>query len=234
MLKLRLDHTWRKLENGQTDYHSQMIEFDYSHLNEERRDVVTHEFEYEGKKSSTSETYVTFGRGLVLEYASHYIGDGDSVGSVAVWDPIEKKPVWFGLGYENGVYSDGTRLGPNQFITYDATPEVKAEWEAYKAAEKAKADQERKRAEAARAKWEAEQEAAAPKPGRKVIVIKGRKVAKGTTGKVFWHGQTLYGRRVGIVLADGSKVFTAADNVEVVDNLKMLERLSELQETGGR
>lgn len=233
MLKLEISHIWRRKEDGTVDYISQMVEFDYSNLNEEKRDIVVNHWEYEGEPRETKRTYVTFARGLVVDYVSHYIGDGDSVGAFVVWDPILKQPIEFGVGYENGVYSDGTRLGPNQFAQTDATVEVKAEYQAYKDALEQKAAQARRDAEIARRKWEDEREAATPKAGRRVVVVKGRKVAKGTSGRVFWYGQTQFGYRVGIILADNSKVFTSADNVEVVDNLKYLERMSELSELGG-
>ncbi len=52
--------------------------------------------------------------------------------------------------------------------------------------------------------------------GDQVVVEAGRKLPLGTQGKVFWMGQDAFSRnaiRVGLVLADGSKVFTALGNV---------------------
>lgn len=215
-LKLELSHTFVKKADGSTDYISQMVEVDYSHLNQERRDVVT--------VDSYSRTYITFARGLVVDYRSHYLGDGDSVGIIIVWDPIDKKPVEFGGQYENGVYADGTRYGPNQFAEWDATPEVKAEYAAYKAQVEKEAAQARRDHEAYLCKCEESREAALPKKGRFVRVFKGRKVPIGTQGRSFWYGQSAYGYRVGFITQDGQKFFTAADNVEVIsDNLKFLE-----------
>jgi hypothetical protein len=61
------------------------------------------------------------------------------------------------------------------------------------------------------------------KVGKTVQVVKGRKVAKGTEGVVFWVGPDRYkssrwgtSYRVGFTTADGEKVFTAMTNVEVV------------------
>lgn len=64
-----------------------------------------------------------------------------------------------------------------------------------------------------------------PLKGRKVRVVHGRKVAQGTEGQVFWYQP--YQRdlwpawkraaRVGLLLKDGSRVFVAADYVEVID-----------------
>jgi hypothetical protein len=61
-------------------------------------------------------------------------------------------------------------------------------------------------------------EAGVPTPGRIVRVFKGRKVAKGTEGRVFWYGRCRYGdgHRVGFKTAEGEKHFTAEDNVEVL------------------
>lgn len=111
----------------------------------------------------------------------------------------------------------------------DATPEVLQAYQAkreadYQAAVKARAEVERK----------------TPSVGKAVKVVRGRKIPIGTQGEVFWIGQDSYARnyysrntprlssfgiytvdeavqdkRVGIKLPDGSKVFTAAKNVEV-------------------
>jgi hypothetical protein len=111
----------------------------------------------------------------------------------------------------------------------DATPEVLAKVAAWREAEAA----------AYRAA-EAAAEAKFPSVGKTVKVVRGRKVAHGLVGEVFWVGKDKfkvarvrkYGNpmaealgfhkwdaaryRVGLRLADGSKVFTAASNVEVV------------------
>lgn len=55
--------------------------------------------------------------------------------------------------------------------------------------------------------------------GQKVTVIKGRKVAKGTEGEIFWLGfETWNGesilKRVGIVTESGEKIFVASEYVE--------------------
>lgn len=51
--------------------------------------------------------------------------------------------------------------------------------------------------------------------GAFVTVIKGRKVPKGTAGKVIWVGDGRYGARVGLVDIDGDVHWTAASNVRV-------------------
>lgn len=50
-----------------------------------------------------------------------------------------------------------------------------------------------------------------------VVVVKGRKVPKGTTGRVFWTGTDAYDKpKVGFKDADGTTHWTAASNVQVV------------------
>jgi len=80
-------------------------------------------------------------------------------------------------------------------------------------AEEARMARERRNAE--RARREAEEEARRPGHGKTVKVVRGRKVPKGTVGKVFWFGETRYGWRVGLEV-NGERVFTDARNVEVV------------------
>ncbi len=72
--------------------------------------------------------------------------------------------------------------------------------------------------------------------GDEAHVYKGRKVPVGTKGRVFWIGDCTFGVRVGLELADGSKVFTAIDNVTTEaeakkvteNNAKRPERKAEL------
>jgi len=113
------------------------------------------------------------------------------------------------VGYGNDEFGGGR-------ATVDADETVMA---AYLEAER-QAEQERRRAEeiaveAARRERERE-EAAAPRRGRTVRVVRGRKVPLGTTGTVGWYGETRYGIRVGIDTDKGERVWTDANNVEVV------------------
>jgi hypothetical protein len=49
--------------------------------------------------------------------------------------------------------------------------------------------------------------------GAQVEVVKGRKVAKGTTGRVFWVGEDGWGKvKIGFTTDAGDKHFTVADN----------------------
>jgi hypothetical protein len=54
--------------------------------------------------------------------------------------------------------------------------------------------------------------------GQKVVVVKGRKVAKGTEGEIFWLGYETWNgesilKRVGIVDESGEKFFVSSDYV---------------------
>jgi hypothetical protein len=157
--------------------------------------------------------------GLVLE-TREYNGYDDSDFYAIVWNP-EK-------GCKEQITYASTRgwTYPNNAVV-DATPEVLA---AVKAFEEAVYQARVARIKAAEAKI--------PSKGKKVRVVKGRKVGKGIEGVVFWMGRDPYQRdyscslsramfhpaemwqgrlyRIGIQLADGTKVFTSADNVEVI------------------
>lgn len=50
--------------------------------------------------------------------------------------------------------------------------------------------------------------------GQTITVVKGRKVKVGTTGVVFWVGETKFGWRVGFNDAAGETYWTAVSNVE--------------------
>lgn len=52
--------------------------------------------------------------------------------------------------------------------------------------------------------------------GSTVVVVKGVKVPRGTTGVAFWVGETKFGMRVGLKDAAGTVHWTAAGNVESV------------------
>lgn len=53
--------------------------------------------------------------------------------------------------------------------------------------------------------------------GKVVEVYRGRKVAPGTTGELFWMGEGTYGMRVGLKDAQGTVHWTSADNVRVAN-----------------
>lgn len=99
----------------------------------------------------------------------------------------------------------------------DHTPVAQTDWDAVDASWNARywAD----RAAAARAQ-QANIDAIYALKGEEVEVVKGRKVPVGTTGTVFWVGESTFGHttswRVGFKTAKGEKHFTALSNVEAV------------------
>lgn len=107
---------------------------------------------------------------------------------------------------------DFTSPGDMVTTTIDATPEVLAAYEAWKANEAAKAAKAEAARQAALVAWEAKQ----PRRGRTIKVVKGRKVPKGIVGVCIWIGDGYYGKRVGIKTDDGEVYWTAATNVEAV------------------
>lgn len=165
-----------------------------------------------GKPSITPEGSIylqTTHVGVVLELREMN-GYDDSDFYAVVWDTEkgETKRVVYastrGWTYPNGA-------------AVDATPEVLAAYTAWT---------DKRRAEAMRLALEAE--AKEPKVGRRVKVVKGRKVPIGSSGEVFWYGPDKFEdrrytpsfmprkMRCGVKLENGDKVFTAADNVEVI------------------
>ncbi|MGH2360257.1 MAG: hypothetical protein ACRDGM_06915 [bacterium] len=98
-----------------------------------------------------------------------------------------------------------TPLADCDRVTLDATPEIEA---LYAAEQSAAAHLSRDLA--------ALRDAEALGRGKSVLVVRGRKVPKGTTGRIFWYGDAQWGKRVGIETANGDRLFTAATNVEVV------------------
>jgi hypothetical protein len=136
--------------------------------------------------------------GLCL-FEREYNGYHDSDFYMVVWNAEAGKP--------ESIEFATTRFGCGSAFQSrrDATPEVEAAYAAYKA-----------RIDAANVWARLVDDAKRLAVRKDVVVVKGRKVAKGSTGRVFWMGDSAYGTRVGLELTTGEKVFTAATNVEVV------------------
>lgn len=98
----------------------------------------------------------------------------------------------------------------------DATYEQQAAWLMLKDCRRLVKEHALDEARRARNKAALEAEAKKPAKGRKVKVVRGRKVPVGTVGRCFWVGQGGYGERVGIQTADGTTYWTAASNCEAV------------------
>jgi hypothetical protein len=147
---------------------------------------------------------VVVGVGTTVAQDSTYLGDGDS----------SYYGVYFDV--ESGEFKNcGTGYTP-QGITVDATEEIQYAWmlqvAAKKAAGQAKAAAIRLQQDALDARYEA----ATPRKGKTVQVVRGRKIPKGTVAEVAWYGESQYGGYRVALLIDGEKVYTNASNVEVV------------------
>lgn len=139
-----------------------------------------------------------------------------------VWDTVTYAFVENDEGDLDEVAICASEFG-GAWATIDATEECKAriaEWKNLMA--EFNAVRAKVRAERAAAKAAAK-EAATPRKGKTVKVVKGRKVPKGTVGTVVWYGEgkkySYYGSapmRVGLKDASGTVHWTAASNVEVV------------------
>jgi len=143
-----------------------------------------------------------------------------------IWADEFYAVVWTGNGttrvFTHSNFECDTR---NTKAEVDATPEVMAAYEAWKAAE---ADRVRKeyevRCERERLERE-EKERLEPKMGRRARVVRGRKVPVGTEGVVFWKGTGEYGERLGLATTDrkvngryADVVWVASSNVENVES----------------
>jgi len=127
-----------------------------------------------------------------------------------VWDPTkgETGTVRLGSNFENE-----TTRGE---ATVDADPAVLAAW---KAEEDRKAEAYRvAEADRLEAGTEARFKALLTevKKGAEAVVVKGRKVPKGTRGVITWAGPGNYGPRVGIKDAQGTVHYTSESNIEVL------------------
>ena len=125
----------------------------------------------------------------------------DSYWYAVCWDREKKKLVH--------VQYDTTAAGGGGWAEIDATEEVLREmYRKYKAEAKTIFDAHGNESQAKKVRL-----------GDTVIVIRGRKVPKATTGKVFWLGKRYnqyrreYENRVGIEKADGEKVFLPEEYV---------------------
>jgi len=121
----------------------------------------------------------------------------DDVRKARVWNGEEVKTVWYVLPTSRA----------------DATQDVLdavAVWQA----EQDRQEEERL---AALRRAEEEREAREPRKGRRVRVVRGRKVPIGTEGECFWRGASAYGERVGLKDASGTVHWTAVGNVQAVE-----------------
>lgn len=141
--------------------------------------------------------YTVTWEGRVLRLGEHNWHD-DSDFYALVWDDEKAAP-------REVTYASTRGWTYNNSASVDATPEVRAAYDAWCEALRAEAD----------ARIAAER-AAEPSKGKAVRVVRGRKVPVGTEGDVIWYGDGRYGKRVGIRDNNGTVHWTAAGNVEVI------------------
>jgi hypothetical protein len=185
-----------------------------AHNGSNLRPITTQPAKYVGTDDKGHGIYETVEQILFL-YDSHVglcledreeNGHDDSDFYMLVWNPTEQKIDRIMFATTRGwTY-------PCMGSSADATPEVKA----------AAAEYLRNRfLESLKAKNHSD--ARTPAFGKLVKVVKGRKVPVGTQGEVSWTGFDKYAfggkpkLRIGIRLLDGTTVFTAASNVEVIN-----------------
>lgn len=132
-----------------------------------------------------------------------------------VWSDEDQRPI--------KIVTGNSEFGSSATVTIDATPEVKAKYKAWVAAEDAKAEERRIHGEAvdkerrrkAREAEARERLIGNPGKGDLVVVVKGRKVPKGTVGVIKWEGGNDYGPRIGMAVEGEDKlVYTSPSNVE--------------------
>lgn len=147
------------------------------------------------------ETLITLFEGAVL-CDREYNGPQDSDFYVIAWDKRKKCL----RRYEYAT----TRFGGGGSARVDATDEVKnaaAAWLAEQLFD--------------RLKYENEADSRKVEPGKRVVVVRGRKVPKGTVGEVNWYQSAKEARyhraRVRIRADDGGEYYTNARNCEVED-----------------
>lgn len=82
------------------------------------------------------------------------------------------------------------------------------------------------------AAYESAQRAATVLKGKRIQVVKGRKVPVGTAGECIWLGDGQYGKRVGLKDDGGLVHWTSLENVEVANQLDYVGDWAEFEATG--
>jgi hypothetical protein len=126
------------------------------------------------------------------------------VTTAVVWDPAKGAP--------SNVHIGDSEFGAEKVAEVDATADVVAAHDAWEAAREA----ERVAAEEARREADAKARLHEVQRGCRAVVARGRKVAKGTEGRVFWIGQGGFGPRAGLETDDGQTVWIALSNLDRV------------------
>lgn len=142
-------------------------------------------------------TYETHNGLCLYEYEHNYYDDSDFM--MVVWNGKKNEPEHLEFASTRGWSYPSYSSRP------DATPDIQEKFAAWK---------EVKRIEQLAAN--AAKEAATPRKGKTIRVVRGRKVPIGTVGVVFWVGSNRFGEAVGFKDEAGNALFTSLKNVEVV------------------
>lgn len=178
--------------------------------------------EYPEKKTYYGKRIIpnTEGRVLSITKQYHYIGDGDGYywhDAIVINDDGSPRCVKCG-GYQGRDSRDGSiDLGS----TVDLTDDLRAKYLAWK-----KIDDEYKQAVK---EFDAKERLVSDmyndpeqSKGQWAIVTKGRKIPKGTWGKIFWVRNDQYGWRIGMKQSETSDpTWVAFDNVEVCPYIEL-------------
>lgn len=127
-----------------------------------------------------------------------------------VWEDLTYAIVWdAAAGCTARMFMRGGYSESESEAVVDATPEVIAAYDAYMVEKARQASIIR----TAILEDEAEARVREVRRGCRAVVAKGRKVAKGTEGRVFWLGESAYGWRAGLETDSGETVWTALSNL---------------------
>lgn len=128
-----------------------------------------------------------------------------------VWNPVTGEPENKALG---AAFECESSFGT---ATVDCPPEITKAWAAKQKVARDAQEVARQEASRVRAEKEAEAELKQIRKGVEAIVVKGRKVPRGTRGTIIWTGGGNHGPRVGLKgPGDANPHWTAEDNVEAI------------------
>lgn len=156
--------------------------------------------------------------GNVLSVSEHYMYEVKHH-TATVWDAEKGQPTFVGI---NSHYTD-SHCSADCVAVVDATPEVRAAFQAYRLEEKARDILD----EALRDAWDICK-------GKRVLVVRGRKIAKGTRGVVKCTGTNRYGEWALVITDAGEETFTNPSNLEVEDVQDLIPTFAEARAQAAR
>jgi len=125
-----------------------------------------------------------------------------------VWNPQTRQSERLCLGHH---FELCNRFG---HAAVDIDPQILEDWEKFRSEAGERALEAERLFHEQEAEKEAERELKRVKKGSRAVVVKGRKVPRGTVGTVIWTGDSKYGPRIGLQDDTGKVYWTAESNVE--------------------